>query len=74
MTYRELLIELNKLSEEQLDCDITIEDIAEEECFSAKFRIGSSCVTNNNFLRNFGIPGRNGLSDSLNENHPVIYF
>ena len=39
MTYRELLERLSSLSDEQLNCTVTIEDPYEDECFPAKLRI-----------------------------------
>ena len=42
MTYRELIAELNKLTEEQLNMDITVEDAYENECYPARFDICSS--------------------------------
>jgi hypothetical protein len=49
MTYRELLAELNKLSDEQLDCTVTSEDSYEEECYPAELRI---CAENHDSLEN----------------------
>ena len=37
MTYRELIEQLKKLTEEQLDCDVTVQDLYEEEYYSADF-------------------------------------
>ena len=56
MTYRDLYNQLKKLTDEQLDTDVTVEDGTENECYAADLRI---C----------GIE-----HDSLDENHPVIYF
>ena len=39
MTYRELLQSLTNLTNEQLDCDVTIELEFEDECFPAELRI-----------------------------------
>jgi hypothetical protein len=39
MTYKELLNELQKLTEEQLSCTITVEDAHEEECHPAELRV-----------------------------------
>ena len=40
MTYRELRIALSDLTEEQLDCDVTVEAVLSEEFLPAsKFRI-----------------------------------
>lgn len=35
MTYRELLERLSSLSDEQLNCTVTIEDPYQDECFPA---------------------------------------
>ena len=37
MTYRELIEQLEKLTEEQLDCTVTIEDINYEEYHAGEF-------------------------------------
>jgi hypothetical protein len=39
MTYRELLERLSSLSDEQLNCNVTVEDPYEDECFPAELRI-----------------------------------
>lgn len=39
MTYKELLEKLNKLTEEQLNCDVTVEIMIENECYPAELRI-----------------------------------
>ncbi len=39
ITYRELLKNLQKLSEDQLDSDVTVELGLSDECFPAEFRI-----------------------------------
>ena len=39
MTYRQLIEQLQKLTEEQLDCTITVEDAYEDECRVAEVRI-----------------------------------
>ena len=54
--YRQLLGELLTFTDEQLNCDVTVEDSAESECYAAELRICGS------------------EHDSLDENHPVIYF
>jgi len=41
MKYRELLEELRKLPEEQLDCDVTVEDAYEGECRLAELRFAT---------------------------------
>lgn len=56
MTYKQLIEELQKLSPEQLSCDVTVEDGTENECYPAELRIADT------------------EHDSLDENHPVIYF
>lgn len=56
MTYRQLIEQLQKLDDEALSCDVTVEDSAENECYPAELRI-----TAHNH-------------DSLDPNHPVIYF
>lgn len=42
ITYRQLRTMLNALTEEQLDCDVTVEDEYEEECYAAEFKICGS--------------------------------
>lgn len=39
MTYRELLEELSSLSDEQLDCTVTVEVELADECYPAEWRI-----------------------------------
>jgi len=39
ITYRELIQRLNKLTDEQLDCDVTVDLGTSEECFAAEFRV-----------------------------------
>jgi hypothetical protein len=39
MTYRELIAELRLLNDEQLDCDVVVEDSAEDECYEAELTI-----------------------------------
>lgn len=39
MTYRELINLLNNMTESQKDCDVTVEDSCEDECFPAELRI-----------------------------------
>lgn len=39
MTYRKLREALNDLTEEQLDCDVTVEAALSDECSSAEFRV-----------------------------------
>ena len=39
MNYKELLFYLKGLTEEQLLCDVTVEDPYENECYPAEFRI-----------------------------------
>jgi len=39
MTYRQLIDQLEKLAEEQLDCVVTVEDPHEDECRAAELRI-----------------------------------
>lgn len=39
ITYRDLLKELMELSDEQLECDVTVENGIENECFAAELRI-----------------------------------
>lgn len=39
ITYRQLRTMLNALTEAQLDCDVTVEDSYEDECYTADFRI-----------------------------------
>ena len=57
MTYAELLMELQNLNAEQLQCSVTVEiiDRAYDECYSATFRI---CDTEH---------------DTLDNDHPVIF-
>lgn len=47
MTYRELFEVLKTLTDEQLDCDVTVEDNYENECYAGSFDI---CGPNHNFL------------------------
>ena len=60
MTYRELLTELQKMTDEQLDCMLTVEGgpygIPEGECIEAELRI---CNENHSIL---------------DDGHPVIYI
>jgi len=35
MSYRQLLNQLQQMTDEQLDCDVTVEDTAENECYPA---------------------------------------
>jgi hypothetical protein len=56
MTYKQLIEELQKLTPEQLECDVTVEDSIDNECYPAELRIVGS------------------EHDSLDEDHPVIYF
>jgi len=56
MTYRELLEKLTNMTDFQLDCDITVEDSCESECFAATLRIADT------------------EHDSLDNNHPIIFF
>lgn len=42
MTYRELMQAIDKMTEEQKDCTVTIEDSAEEECYPAELSIAGS--------------------------------
>lgn len=37
LTYRELRNILNKMSDFQLDCDVTIQDTQEDECYAGEF-------------------------------------
>ena len=39
ITYRDLLEQLKTLTEDQLDCDVTVEDDCENECYPATFDI-----------------------------------
>lgn len=39
MTYRELLERLSSLSDEQLNCKVTVKNPYEDECFPAELRI-----------------------------------
>lgn len=39
MTYRELIEQLEKLTEEQLDCRVTVEDLYLQECFAGDLAI-----------------------------------
>ena len=39
MTYRDLIKQLEKLTDEQLDCTMTVEDAYETECRAAELRI-----------------------------------
>jgi hypothetical protein len=39
MTYRELLERLSGLSDEQLNCTVTVEDACQDECCPAELRI-----------------------------------
>ena len=39
MTYRELIEQLEKLTEEQLECTVTVEDLYDQECYSADLAI-----------------------------------
>jgi len=39
MTYGELLEKLYELSPLQLNCDVTVEDAYEEECYPAELRV-----------------------------------
>ena len=39
MTYRELIETLEKLTEEQLNCTVTVEDLYHEEYYGADFDI-----------------------------------
>ena len=41
MTYRQLIEQLQKLTEEQLDCSVTVEDAYETECRAAELRIST---------------------------------
>ena len=41
MTYREMLDMFGNLTDRQLDCDVTVEDPFNEECYPADFRICS---------------------------------
>ena len=54
ITYRTLAALINKMSEEQKDMDVTVENRDEGECFAGELLISED--------------------DSLDENHPVIYF
>ena len=39
MTYRELIEQLEKLTEEQLECTVTVEDLYDQECYAADLAI-----------------------------------
>ena len=39
MTYRELIETLEKLTEEQLDCTVTVEDLYHQECYAGDLAI-----------------------------------
>jgi len=39
MKYHELLLQLQKLSQEQLDNDVTVESGIDDECYPAELRI-----------------------------------
>ena len=41
MTYRELIKELGQLTDEQLECTVTVEDAYENECRAAELRIST---------------------------------
>ena len=41
MTYRQLIEQLQKLTEEQLDCSVTVEDVDYEECLLAEEPLGT---------------------------------
>ena len=41
MTYRQLIEQLQKLTEEQLDRTVTVEDVDYEECFLAEEPLGT---------------------------------
>jgi hypothetical protein len=41
MTYKELITVLQALTPEQLDCDVTVEDSYENECYPARLEIAS---------------------------------
>ncbi len=56
MKYLDLLQQLQKLTPEQLQMTVTVEDGIENECYAAELRITDT------------------EHDSLDENHPVIFF
>lgn len=39
MTYRQLMEEISRMTDEQKDAQVTVEDSFEEECYSAELRI-----------------------------------
>ena len=41
MTYRELIKQLGQLTDEQLECTVTVEDGYETECRAAELRIST---------------------------------
>ena len=41
MTYRELIETLEKLTEEQLDCTVTVDDLYDEECYAGDLDIAA---------------------------------
>lgn len=47
MTYRDLLAELSRMTDEQLSCDLTVELAIEDECIPAELRI---CGPNHDVL------------------------
>jgi hypothetical protein len=42
LTYRQLIVELSKLNEYQLDCDVTVEMDLADECYPAELMICST--------------------------------
>ena len=58
-TYRDLLAQLQTLTDEQLDCNLSCELVHSQECFSS---------VDNDF--GFDIAGEN--NDYLDNNHPVF--
>ncbi len=60
MTYRELLEELKKLSEDQLDLSVTIYDISIDEYYSADIEIANQADSEDRLGAPFDVP------------HPVI--
>ena len=58
MTYRQLMEKLPGLSDEQLDCDLTVCNARDDECF------GECCLSF----------ADEDVATSLDEDHPIIYF
>lgn len=67
ITYRTLAKLIERMSDYQKDCDVTVEDLEYDECYPAELSIGHSSLDYNHPVLSFGDVAEDDRCDDIEQ-------